>query len=269
MTVLANYTDCGTAGLKALDLQLVKQMQIMAPGSLVDFRGDPNLKCGAAVHPFLTKSAKEALCKCLASTSKQMYINSAYRTIAQQYVLYNHYRSGRRCGIRAAARPGASNHNTGLAIDIEDAQGWRPILLKYGWKWIGAFDPMHFDYIGGKNISSVSIRAFQRLWNYNYPDKKIAEDGVWGYSTEQALRSTNINGFSRLPFEMDIMEDDVITTGERGELVKQIQRVVGLNPDGIYGAATIAKVKDYQRSKGLLADGVVGKRTLAIMGILA
>ncbi len=32
-------------------------------------------------------------------------------------------------------------------------------------------------------------------------------------------------------------------------------------PDGVFGAQTVAAVKDFQRSKGLKADGVVGSRT--------
>ena len=50
-----------------------------------------------------------------------MSINSAFRTVAQQYLLYAWYKQGR-CGIGLAATPGNSNHEQGLAVDIEDMQ---------------------------------------------------------------------------------------------------------------------------------------------------
>ena len=49
--------------------------------------------------------------------------------------------------------------------------------------------------------------------------------------------------------------------GSKGELVKEVQRAVGVTPDGIYGPATERAVKAYQKKHGLKADGVVGPAT--------
>lgn len=43
--------------------------------------------------------------------------------------------------------------------------------------------------------------------------------------------------------------------------IEAIQRLVGADPDGIYGADTTAKVKIYQSQHGLTADGIWGPRT--------
>jgi N-acetyl-anhydromuramyl-L-alanine amidase AmpD len=55
--------------------------------------------------------------------------------------------------------------------------------------------------------------------------------------------------------------------GDRGTVVKQIQKVVGCYPDGVWGAVTTECVKKWQAAHGLKADGLVGPATLAKMGI--
>lgn len=57
--------------------------------------------------------------------------------------------------------------------------------------------------------------------------------------------------------------------GSKGAVVKQIQKVVGCYPDGIWGRLTTESVKAWQRAHRLTADGIAGPRTLAAMGIEA
>lgn len=54
-----------------------------------------------------------------------------------------------------------------------------------------------------------------------------------------------------------------IQRGTRGDKVKAIQQVLGIEVDGIYGIQTENAVKDFQRTHGLVADGIVGERTWA------
>lgn len=56
--------------------------------------------------------------------------------------------------------------------------------------------------------------------------------------------------------------------GDRGAVVKQIQKVVGCYPDGVWGAVTTECVKKWQAAHRLTADGLVGPKTLAMMGIV-
>lgn len=53
--------------------------------------------------------------------------------------------------------------------------------------------------------------------------------------------------------------------GSRGEMVKQIQKVVKAYPDGVWGTLTTEAVKTWQKAHGLTADGIVGPATLAKM----
>lgn len=53
--------------------------------------------------------------------------------------------------------------------------------------------------------------------------------------------------------------------GSRGEAVKIVQRHLGLEDDGVFGAATEAALRQFQKQNNLLADGIVGPRTWAII----
>jgi len=59
----------------------------------------------------------------------------------------------------------------------------------------------------------------------------------------------------------------LLTVGSRGELVKDVQEIVGVHADGIFGKGTAEAVKKWQSANGLDADGLVGKGTLAAMGL--
>jgi N-acetylmuramoyl-L-alanine amidase len=39
------------------------------------------------------------------------------------------------CGITLAAKPGTSNHEAGLAIDVNDNAGWNKYLTSQGFTW--------------------------------------------------------------------------------------------------------------------------------------
>lgn len=51
--------------------------------------------------------------------------------------------------------------------------------------------------------------------------------------------------------------------GSRGEVVRQIQKVLHLFVDGIFGSITEEAVKRFQKESGLIVDGIVGPATLS------
>lgn len=55
----------------------------------------------------------------------------------------------------------------------------------------------------------------------------------------------------------------VYKVGSRGEAVRQVQRLLGLAADGVFGVRTAAAVRVFQQAAGLVADGVAGPVTLA------
>src|SRR5262249_5977964 len=85
--------------------------------------------------------------------------------------------------------PGASNHETGLALDISNYEQEKSVLEAAGYKWFGSGDPVHFDYAGpgAVDLRGKDVLAFQRLWNRNHPTDTIAEDGSYGPDTQNRL----------------------------------------------------------------------------------
>jgi len=193
----AGANSCSTVVVRGLSEQLVNEMNCMSPGLMESIEGMPGLGLGSAVMPYLQRGAARALRDAVRERGRTLWVNSAYRTLPQQYLLHRWYRQGR-CGIYLAARPGRSNHESGLAVDVEAAESWRPTLSRSGFRWLGYSDPVHFDYVGGgRDLRSISVLAFQRLWNRNHPEDRIAEDGDFGPRTESRLSRAPAAGFRR------------------------------------------------------------------------
>ncbi|MFL0253008.1 N-acetylmuramoyl-L-alanine amidase [Clostridium neuense] len=76
----------------------------------------------------------------------------------------------------------------------------------------------------------------------------------------------NKNGYGKLTVDNEagpatIAACPVIQVGSSGDIVKWIQKKLGLNADGIFGNGTKQAVINFQRTNGLGADGVIGKAT--------
>jgi len=186
---VANRGACSTSGLEGISVQLAEAQMCIRPGAFVRFAPATGISLSSSrIHPYAQASAANAIRAAAARTP--MTINSAFRTLADQYVLYH---SGG-CGL--AARPGRSNHQSGRAIDVSNYSAARSALQAQGCTWLGSSDPVHFD-CPGSDQRADSIRAFQRLWNVNNPGDTIAEDGLYGPATESRLGRTPAGGFSQ------------------------------------------------------------------------
>lgn len=170
----------------------------MKPGTLTRIDKTPGLSLGSAVFPYLQTPAAKALIAAQKARGTTMSINSALRTLPQQYLLYQWFQQNR-CGIGLAAKPGTSNHESALAVDVDDNVGWRTAMSNNDFRWLGASDPVHYDYVGGGRIAltGLSVLAFQRLWNRNNAGDKISEDGAYGPATEQRLAKAPVGGFPK------------------------------------------------------------------------
>lgn len=190
--------SCSTTSVKGLSTQLVEEIQCLRPGTMKSLEGVDGLYLGAAVFPWLQTKAVDAVLAAQKERGVTLEINSALRTLPQQYLLYRWYKSGR-CNIRLAASPGTSNHESGLAVDIDDNAAWQDAMGAHDLKWIGASDPVHFDYVGeGRvDLGGLSVLAFQKLWNRNHPEDPLAEDSAYGDETEKRLALAPVGGFPK------------------------------------------------------------------------
>ena len=251
-----------TAIANGLSQQLIHQLNLVLTDALLSC-DDLNIDPGEAAFALLQPPAKQALQRAIQDRGVKMVINSAYRTIAQQMLLFNWL-----SGISPVAKPGASNHQSGLALDIEDPRGWDSYLIRQGWQPL-AGDPPHFDYVGGgtQDIRSTAILAFQKLWNINHPTEKIGEDGKFGTQTQDALNRSLANGFAKAPWDDKPRVLKLSRPRMEGSDVLKLQEKlkaagIDVGVDGEFGLGTDKAVKELQQKKSLTADGIVGSKTL-------
>lgn len=189
--------SCTTASIEGLSKQIIEQARCMKPNAFSLLPPRPNLVVAPNVFPYLDLRARNQLVKVLdASPSRRMTLNSALRTVAQQY-LVSHWAHGKRCGVQLATLPGESNHEIGAALDIAEPGEWRAALEAHEFRWLGATDRVHFDYKGAAPppATTTDVLAFQILWNMNHKDDAIATDGRYTPATEQRLRKSPPSGF--------------------------------------------------------------------------
>lgn len=192
---LGTAPGCSTAVAGGLTTQLIAELARM--GVSFSNLDDPSkIRCTSPCVPLLQSSAKTALTSVASKKNDYITLNSAYRSSAQQYLLYRQFLSTT-CGVSAAARPGTSNHESGIGIDVRSYSYWRSTLQGFLWKWLGSFDPVHYDYQGKHQtgVSKLSLMAFQRLWNRNNPSDQILEDGKYGSNTAARLAKTPCDGW--------------------------------------------------------------------------
>jgi MYXO-CTERM domain-containing protein len=190
VATVAARGQCSTAGVEALSRQLVETQSCLLPGAFVSVTPRANITLSASrLFPFAQASTRDAMWA--AATTTPLQINSMFRTLADQYVLY----FSRACGL--AARPGSSNHETGTAVDLGNWSQARSAMLRAGCRHpYPGTDDVHFD-CPGTDRRSDSIRTFQRLWNVNNPSDRLTEDGAYGPLTESRLGRSPAAGFAR------------------------------------------------------------------------
>ncbi|NVB84560.1 MAG: hypothetical protein HOV81_39660 [Kofleriaceae bacterium] len=186
---------CSTSVVRGLSIQIANEVDCMSPSSLVRLEQSAGVKfTSSAVLPYMHSTARTDLVK--AGNSARVLVNSGYRTVAQQYLLYRWFREGR-CGITAAALPGRSNHESGRAVDLQNWSSRVTTMRNHHWSHSVPGDPVHFDHLSSPDIRGRDVKAFQRLWNRNHPSDKISTDGVYGPQTAERLKRAPATGFAK------------------------------------------------------------------------
>jgi hypothetical protein len=93
-------------------------------------------------HAFL-KMQKAAL-----AAGVNLTINSGFRTQSEQQYLYNCYKSGKCNNGNLAARPGYSNHQNGLALDLKTSSWLSNNASKFGFRRTVPSEAWHYEYSG-------------------------------------------------------------------------------------------------------------------------
>jgi hypothetical protein len=189
--------SCSTSSVAGLSQQIIEQMRCLKPKAFVPLPSRDNLVVASNVFPYLRRETRDHLLRALtAQPKKKMTINSALRTLPQQY-LVSRWAAGQRCGVQLANRPGDSNHELGSALDIAEPTEWRTALEAEGFRWLGQADRVHFDFkgAGASTEGPQDVLAFQVLWNRNHQTDRIEANGRYSPATEQRLKQAPPSGF--------------------------------------------------------------------------
>lgn len=190
--------SCTTESIEGLSRQIIDESRCINPNAVVPLPSRPNLVTGPHVFPYLHIEARNHLVKVLDAHKKTtLKVNSALRTVAQQYLVWR-WSATKSCGVELATRPGDSSHELGLALDIADHQAWRSALEAEKFRWLGASDRVHFDFkpTAPARGPMTDVLAFQRLWNRNHPTDRLREDGAYSPATEDKLKQAPPGGFA-------------------------------------------------------------------------
>ena len=204
--------SCSTAVVKKLATQLANEVMCLAPNSLAEIPMREGMELDPGAIPYLQVGARDAFVKTMdaylpgktarpdgdGGLIQPVKLNSAFRALPQQYMV-KVWAGKRRCGIAKAASPGASNHESGLAVDVADYSGMRRSLTAQSFKWFGRTDAVHFTYAATVDLTSLGVLAFQRLWNHAHPEDTIAETSKYDLETSKRLVKAPIGGFASVP----------------------------------------------------------------------
>ncbi|MGE3636588.1 MAG: hypothetical protein AB7P00_42185, partial [Sandaracinaceae bacterium] len=83
---VADRHQCSTSGVVGLSNQLAEEQSCLRPGSFVSFAPHAGITLSSShIHAFMQASARDALHR--AAAAHALTINSAFRTLADLYVL--------------------------------------------------------------------------------------------------------------------------------------------------------------------------------------
>lgn len=171
------------------------------PGDLVTFRdSDYQVRAEVADHLELMLDAAQ-------DDGVSLVLISGYRSHQTQAEVYDYWvqRNGRRAADRISARPGHSEHQTGLAIDVDGGTGECYLDQCFGdteaGRWLTAhahdygfiesypdgaehrtgftYEPWHWRYVGPRAAGRMHRLDIALLEDYANPERAVAEIGLW------------------------------------------------------------------------------------------
>ena len=198
-SVISAGTPCETSVVLGLTKQIASELGSMGI-SFSSIAGHQSINCKGGCSGFIQESALNSLISITTSANRTITLSSAWRSTAQQYLLYQ-WKAQAKCGqTNPVFIPGTSNHEGGIAIDVPSYNDWISLLTNNGWNYpMPDTDRVHFEY-GNKAAfyAKQNLIAFQRLWNRYNPNDTIAEDGVFGNDTAKAFDNAPCNGWDSL-----------------------------------------------------------------------
>ncbi len=157
-------------------------------------------------------------------------------------------------------------------------------LQKLAKKYLGSSKKYKAIYDANKKL----IDARNKQERKKHPKKKISKYTIYkgqvlaipvsgnksvsNSKIEELKKAMNKDGYSKLKIDKKLtsamkaaMKKIAIRTGRKGQVVKFVQKVVGVKQDGTCDSKTVAAIKTYQRKHKLTVNGVADYKTLLKM----
>ena len=264
MAKVKELTTGSTMQVRGLDLQLFQQLNELVPGSLVSFE-DLNINSGDGLFPYCQPPTKKALSVALSTYGLPLTINSAYRSVIAQAMLYSQKQRGIIKNL--VAYPGKSDHQRGSSLDIEEWTVVKNLMIKSGFVWTyGNADAMHFDCPNSEaDIRQDSVKAFQILWNKANTKNQISVDGDLGQRTLDCIYNSPAEGFENVGYPRILRLTTPVQSGADVGKLQLVLREKGFaisKADQVFGNETDKAVKEFQKSINFVSDGIFGAKTL-------
>ena len=157
-------------------------------------------------------------------------------------------------------------------------------LRKLAKKYLGSSKKYKVIY----NANKKMIDARNKKERKKHPKKKISKYTIYkgqvlvipvpssklvsNSKVEELKKAMNKDGYSKLKVDKKLtssmksaMKKITIRTGRKGQVVKFVQKMVGVKQDGTCGSKTVSAIKTYQRKHKLTVTGVADYKTLLKM----
>lgn len=195
--------------------------------------------------------------------------NAAVHLMPDDYVAFGVAASGynSRCWMIAIAAPSAALNADSPYTQIEIDNMAREIVAF----WVrNGFDPVaSAQFIGEdvKNRPGLAHHGDVQPWDRSDAWSRREDRWVFDSLLLQAI-ARHAGGSAPAPLPPQeptiptpVPPESIWKVGSTGDKVKQIQGIVGVNQDGVFGPQTEAAVRQWQANLGIGADGVWGPAT--------
>lgn len=155
-----------------------------------------------------------------------------------------------------------------VTLPVDWSAGWlskEGFLNKAVQKIFGYHRVVLFGYETNKTDTIFYFRnSFGRTWGTN-GDGKLSYQQYIGKIHDARVYTDIPKGLIDEAKKQNFIFTKTLRFGDKGTDVKELQKVLGVNPDGIFGEFTRDQVVLYQTLNNLKADGIVGAQTRQLL----
>ena len=127
-------------------------------------------------------------------------------------------------------------------------------------------DNIHASWCRDSNQQYYESKGCQVIMGYpKCPKRKKAELHWKTFDSVISSIDKQIWNYLLIPYRWLNLQSDICIFGSKGEKVKFLQKLLGINQDGKFGKETLLSVIKFQKENNLVIDGVAGNNTFEML----